>query len=87
LDTLKKWLRKGYKSSELYLAACDVPSLFMTVAIGQLKLELDKQEGETEVGITRLKWLADVENDWRELKMKRWKQKANNGEEFACVVK
>jgi hypothetical protein len=50
-------------------------------------LELDKPEGKTEVGVTRLKWLDDVENDWRELKLKRWKQKANNREEFACVVK
>jgi hypothetical protein len=32
-----------------------------------------------------LGWLKDVEHDLRELKVKEWKQKANNREEF--VVK
>lgn len=56
LDNLGNRQRKGYKGNELYVAGCDVPSLFMKVASGQLKLELDKTESKTEVGKTRLKW-------------------------------
>jgi hypothetical protein len=34
-----------------------------------------------------LRCLEAAENDLRELKLKRWKQKANNGEQRTCVVK
>lgn len=35
----------------------------------------------------RLRWLEDVENDVSELKVKRWRKKAKNREEWTSVVK
>jgi hypothetical protein len=32
------------------------------------------------------RWLEDIENDWQEPKVKRWRQKANNKEEQAYVI-
>jgi hypothetical protein len=32
-------------------------------------------------------WLEDVENDLRDLKLKRWRQDANNREEWEFLVK
>jgi hypothetical protein len=34
-----------------------------------------------------LEWLEDEENDLWEVKVKRWRQKANNGKEFAKEIK
>jgi hypothetical protein len=35
----------------------------------------------------RLRWLEDVENDVSELKVTRWKEKANNKEEWTSALK
>jgi hypothetical protein len=35
----------------------------------------------------RLKWLGDAENAFRELRVKRWRRKASNREEWTSVVK
>jgi hypothetical protein len=43
-----------------------------------------KPEGRRKVERRRLRWLEDEENDIRELKVKRWRQKANNREEWKC---
>jgi hypothetical protein len=34
-----------------------------------------------------LRWLDDVENDLRVVKVKRWRKKAQNREEWASVIK
>jgi len=34
-----------------------------------------------------LRWLEDVRKDLREMKVKRWRQKAVDGEEWASVIK
>jgi hypothetical protein len=34
-----------------------------------------------------MRWVEDVENDLRELKVKRWRQNPNNREEWTLVVK
>jgi hypothetical protein len=39
------------------------------------------------VGRPRLRWLGDAENDLRELKVNKWRQKANNKEEWTSVIK
>jgi hypothetical protein len=36
---------------------------------------------------TRVRWLEDVENNLPELKVTRWRQKVNIGEEWAPAVK
>jgi hypothetical protein len=46
-----------------------------------------KSEGRKEVGSLRLIWLEDAENHIQELKMKRWRWKANNREAWAVGVK
>ena len=38
-------------------------------------------------GRPRLRWLEDVAKDHREMKVKRWRQKAVNREELAFVIK
>lgn len=35
------------------------------------------------MGRSRFRWLEDEENDVRELKIKRWRLKTNDGEEWA----
>jgi hypothetical protein len=35
----------------------------------------------------QFRWLEDAENDLSELKVKNWKQMANNGDKLASVVK
>jgi hypothetical protein len=34
-----------------------------------------------------MRWLEDAENDLREVELKRWRQKANHGEEWASFIK
>jgi len=34
-----------------------------------------------------MRWLEDVRNDLREMKFKRWRQKAVDREEWASVIK
>jgi hypothetical protein len=46
-----------------------------------------KPEGRRKVGRPRLRWLDDVENDLRVMKIKRWRKKAQNREEWASVIK
>jgi hypothetical protein len=46
-----------------------------------------KPEGRRKVGRPRLRWLDDVENDLRVMKVKRWRIKAQNREEWASVIK
>jgi len=38
-------------------------------------------------GTPRLEWLEDVEKDLRETKLKRWRQKAVDSEEWASAIK
>jgi hypothetical protein len=45
-----------------------------------------KPEGRRKVGRPRLRWLDDVENDLRVMKIKRWRKKAQN-REWASVIK
>jgi hypothetical protein len=45
-----------------------------------------KPECRRKVEKSRLKWLEDVENASRELKVKRWSQKSSNREQWASVV-
>jgi hypothetical protein len=35
----------------------------------------------------KARWLEDVENDLQELKVKIWRQKANNTKEYVCDLK
>jgi hypothetical protein len=46
-----------------------------------------KSEGRRKVGRPRLRWLDDVENYLRVMKVKRWRIKSQNREEWASVVK
>ncbi|KAJ9588133.1 hypothetical protein L9F63_018491 [Diploptera punctata] len=46
-----------------------------------------KPEGRRKGGRQKLRWLDKVEEDLRQLKMKRWRQKASNREEWAVVMK
>jgi hypothetical protein len=46
-----------------------------------------KPEGIREVGTPILRWLEAEENDLRELKLKRWRQKANNKEQRVSAAK
>jgi hypothetical protein len=39
------------------------------------------------MGRPRLRWLEDAENGILGLKLKKWKEKANNKEQWASVVK
>jgi hypothetical protein len=46
-----------------------------------------KPEGRRKVGRPRLGWLDDVENDLIVMKIKRWRKKAQNREQWASVIK
>jgi hypothetical protein len=45
------------------------------------KVFQSKPDGRRRRGIPRLRWLEDVENDLREIKVNRWRQKAVDREE------
>jgi hypothetical protein len=47
----------------------------------------NKIDDRRKVGKPKLKWLKDTENDLRELEVKRWRKRGNNGEAWASVVK
>jgi len=46
-----------------------------------------KQEGSRRRGRPRLRWMEDLEKDLLEMKVKRWRQKAVDKEEWASVFK
>jgi hypothetical protein len=46
-----------------------------------------KPEGRRKVGRPRLRWLDEVENVLRVMKVKKWKKNAQNREEWASVIK
>jgi hypothetical protein len=46
-----------------------------------------KQEGSGIRVRPRLRWLGDVGKDLREMKVKRWRQKAADREEWVSVIK
>jgi hypothetical protein len=52
-----------------------------------MKIFENKPEGSRRMGRPRLRWLEDVENDLREMKIKRWRQKAVGREEWVSVIK
>lgn len=46
-----------------------------------------KLDGKRRMGRPRLRWLEDAEKDPWEMKLKRWQLKAEDGEEWASVIK
>jgi hypothetical protein len=46
-----------------------------------------KPEGRRKVGRPKLRWLDDMENDLRVMKVKSWRKRAQNREEWASVIK
>jgi hypothetical protein len=46
-----------------------------------------KPEGRRKVGRHTLRWIEDVENDLREMYLKRGGKEANNREEWTSVVR
>jgi len=54
---------------------------------GFKKIFESKPEVSRRGGRPRLRWLEDVEKDLREVKVKRWRQKAVDREEWASVIK
>jgi hypothetical protein len=52
-----------------------------------LKIFESKPEGRRTVGRPRLRWQDDVENYLRVMKVKRWRKKAQNREEWASIIK
>jgi hypothetical protein len=51
------------------------------------KIFESKPEGRRKAGRPRLRWLDDVENDLRVVKVKRWRKRAQTREEWASVIK
>jgi hypothetical protein len=47
----------------------------------------EKLEGQRGRGRPRLRWINDVEDDLRELGVKRWRTKALEREEWATIIK
>ena len=45
-----------------------------------------KPEGSRRRENPRMRWLEDVEKDMREMKVKRWRQKAVDRKEWASVI-
>jgi hypothetical protein len=50
------------------------------------KISESKPEGRRRMGRSRLRWLEDVSDDLREMKFKRWRQKAVDRDEWAYVI-
>jgi len=50
------------------------------------KIFENKPKGCRRRGRPRLKWTEDVEKDLRETKVRRWRQKAVDGEEWMSVI-
>jgi hypothetical protein len=50
------------------------------------KISESKPEGRIKMERLRGRWLEDVENDPLEMKVKVWRQKAVNREEWASVI-
>jgi hypothetical protein len=51
------------------------------------KISESKSEESRRKGRPRMRWLKDVGKDLREIKFKRWRQKAVDREEWASVIK
>jgi hypothetical protein len=51
------------------------------------KIFESKPDGSRRRERPRLRWLEGVEKDLREMKVKRWRQKAFDREEWASVIK
>ena len=51
------------------------------------KIFESKPDGSRRRGRPRMRWLEDAEKDLREIKAKRWRQKAVDREERAFVIK
>ena len=51
------------------------------------KISESKLEGSRRRGRPRMRWLEDVEKVLREMKVKRWRRKAIDREEWASVIK
>ena len=45
-----------------------------------------KPEGSIRRGRARLRWLEDVEKDLQEVKVKRWREKTVNSEEWVSII-
>ena len=52
-----------------------------------VKIFESKREGSRRRGRPRVRWLEYVEKDVGEMKVKRWRQKAVDREEWASVIK
>jgi hypothetical protein len=52
-----------------------------------LKIFESKPKGRRKLGRPRLRWPDDVENDLRVMKVKRWRKKAQNREEWSSNIK
>jgi hypothetical protein len=51
------------------------------------KISESKPEGSRRKGRPRLRWMKDVGKDLQEMKVKRWRHKAVDREEWAAVIK
>ena len=67
----------------------NTPILIMVMDKGKTvkKIFQSKLEGNRRSGRPRVRWLKEVEKDLREMKVKRWRQKAIDSEEWAYVNK
>jgi len=48
---------------------------------------VSKPKVRIRIGRPRMRWMEDVERDLWEMKVKRWRQKAVDREEWAFVIK
>jgi len=51
------------------------------------KIPESKPEGRKRMGSPRLRWLEDAEKNLWDMKVKRWRQKAVDREEWASAIK
>jgi len=52
-----------------------------------MKIFVSKPKVRIRIGRPRMRWLEDVERDLCEMKVKRWRQKAVDRDEWASVIK